>query len=81
MIVYMGLVNMSADDKSMIIKVTDKELINTTGGIIQGMSGSPIVQNNKLVGAISHVTVDNPLIGYGVYATWMEKDLGKYVLT
>ncbi len=61
--------------KGIKIKVTDKELINKTGGIIQGMSGSPIVQNNKLVGAISHVTVDNPLIGYGVYVSWMEKDL------
>ena len=45
------------------------------------MSGSPIVQDNKLVGAISHVTVDNPLIGYGVYASWMEKDLEKNLLT
>lgn len=67
--------------KGIKVKVTDKELINTTGGIIQGMSGSPIVQDNKLVGAISHVTVDNPLIGYGVYASWMEKDLEKYLLT
>ena len=65
------------DIKGIKIKVTDKELIEETGGIIQGMSGSPIVQNNKLVGAISHVTVDNPLIGYGVYVTWMEIDRQK----
>ena len=67
--------------KGIKIKVTDKELIEKTGGIIQGMSGSPIVQNNKLVGAISHVTVDNPLIGYGVYITWMEQDLNNVFST
>lgn len=61
----------SADEKSMIIKVTDKELLAKTGGIIQGMSGSPIVQNGKLVGAITHVFVNDPTRGYGVYIDWM----------
>ncbi len=61
----------SADDKSMIIKVTDKELLNKTGGIIQGMSGSPIVQNGKIVGAVTHVFVNDPTLGYGVYVDWM----------
>lgn len=61
----------SADDKSMIIKVTDKELLAKTGGIIQGMSGSPIVQNGKVVGAITHVFVNDPTRGYGVYVDWM----------
>ncbi len=61
----------SADEKSMIIKVTDKELLAKTGGIIQGMSGSPIVQNGKLVGAITHVFVNDPTCGYGVYIDWM----------
>jgi len=61
----------SADDKSMIIKVTDKELLQKTGGIIQGMSGSPIVQNGKVVGAVTHVFVNDPTRGYGVYIDWM----------
>lgn len=61
----------SASDKSMIIKVTDKELLAKTGGIIQGMSGSPIVQNGKLVGAVTHVMVQDPTRGYGVYVDWM----------
>ena len=61
----------SADDKSMIIKVTDKELLQRTGGIIQGMSGSPIVQNGKVVGAVTHVFVNDPTRGYGVYIDWM----------
>ena len=61
----------SAEDKSMIIKVTDKELLEKTGGIIQGMSGSPIVQNGKVVGAVTHVLLDDPTRGYGVYVDWM----------
>ena len=61
----------SADDKSMIIKVTDKDLLQKTGGIIQGMSGSPIVQNGKVVGAVTHVFVNDPTRGYGVYIDWM----------
>jgi len=61
----------TADDKSMIIKVTDKELLEKTGGIIQGMSGSPIVQNGKIIGAVTHVFVNDPTRGYGVYVDWM----------
>lgn len=60
-----------ADDKSMIIKITDKELLEKTGGIIQGMSGSPIVQNGKIIGAVTHVMVNDPTRGYGVYIDWM----------
>ena len=59
------------DDKSMIIKVTDKELLEKTGGIIQGMSGSPIIQNGKLIGAVTHVFLNDPTRGYGVYIDWM----------
>lgn len=61
----------SADDKSLTIKVTDKELLEKTGGIIQGMSGSPIVQNGKIIGAVTHVFLDDPTRGYGVYIDWM----------
>lgn len=61
------------DNKSMQIKVTDLRLIEKTGGIIQGMSGSPIIQNNKFVGAVTHVLVNNPQEGYGVFADMMLK--------
>lgn len=61
----------SSNIKGIKIKVTDQRLIEKTGGIIQGMSGSPIIQDHKIVGAISHVIVDNPLVGYGVYVEWM----------
>ena len=58
-------------DKSMVIRVTDRELLAKAGGIVQGMSGSPIIQNGKLVGAVTHVLIDDPTKGYGIYAEWM----------
>ncbi len=58
-------------DKGMVITVTDQRLIDTAGGIVQGMSGSPILQNGKLVGAVTHVFVDNSCSGYGCFAQWM----------
>ena len=61
----------NADDKSIVFRVTDKELIEKTGGIIQGMSGCPIIQNNKLVGAVTHVFINDPTKGFGVYVDWM----------
>ncbi len=63
--------NGAKDNKSMFIRVTDKELISKTGGIVQGMSGSPIIQNGKLVGAVTHVFVSDPTKGYGVFADYM----------
>ena len=54
-------------NKSMTIEVTDPELLNETGGIIQGMSGSPIIQNGKFVGAVTHVLVNDPTRGYGIF--------------
>jgi stage IV sporulation protein B len=57
--------------KSMIIKVTDPRLLAETGGIIQGMSGSPLLQDGRLIGAVTHVFVSDPTRGYGVYAMWM----------
>ena len=60
-----------SDKKSMVIKIVDEELISKTGGIVQGMSGSPIVQNGKLVGAVTHVFVSDPTKGFGVYIDWM----------
>ena len=63
------------DGKNMIIKITDAELINKTGGIVQGMSGSPIVQNGRLVGAVTHVFLNDPTKGYGIFAeTMLQKE-------
>ena len=61
----------SIQDKSMVIRVTDKRLLELSGGIVQGMSGSPIIQNDKLVGAVTHVFINDPTKGYGIYAEWM----------
>ena len=63
------------DNKSMQIKVTDERLLNKTGGIIQGMSGSPIVQDGKFIGAVTHVLVNNPEEGYAVFGDIMLKQL------
>ena len=57
----------STDNKSFTVRVTDKALIAKTGGIIQGMSGSPIIQNGKLVGAVTHVLINDPTTGYGIF--------------
>ena len=57
----------TASAKSMIIRITDQELLKTTGGIVQGMSGSPIIQDGKLVGAVTHVLVNDPTRGYGIF--------------
>ena len=57
--------------KSMVIRVTDERLLEKTGGIVQGMSGSPIVQDGRIVGAVTHVFVGDPQQGYGLYIDWM----------
>ncbi|WP_206812778.1 SpoIVB peptidase [Paradesulfitobacterium ferrireducens] len=64
------------DAKNMVIRVTDPELIKATGGIIQGMSGSPIVQDGKLIGAVTHVFVNDSLRGYGVFMQNMLRESG-----
>lgn len=60
-------INKSAENKNFIIKVTDEELLGITGGIVQGMSGSPIIQNGRIVGAVTHVFVNDPTRGYGIF--------------
>ncbi|MCY0875271.1 MAG: SpoIVB peptidase [Firmicutes bacterium] len=60
-----------ADVKGMVIRVTDPVLLAKTGGIVQGMSGSPILQDGKLIGAVTHVFVSDPTQGFGIYAQWM----------
>ncbi len=67
--------NNNNDNKSMLIKITDERLIEKTGGIIQGMSGAPIIQNGKFVGAVTHVLVNDPTLGYGVFADIMLKQM------
>ncbi|MCL2770924.1 MAG: hypothetical protein FWD89_01280 [Firmicutes bacterium] len=57
--------------RGMVIKITDKELLSKTGGIVQGMSGSPILQDGKLIGAVTHLFLNDPTRGYGVYADFM----------
>ncbi len=59
------------DGKSMVIRITDPVCLEKTGGIIQGMSGSPIIQNGKLIGAVTHVLVNKPDTGYAIYMDWM----------
>ena len=67
--------NNNYDNKSMLIKVTDKELIEKTGGIIQGMSGSPVIQNGKFIGAVTNVLVNDPTKGYVVFGDLMIKEM------
>ena len=57
--------------KNISFKITDKELLDKTGGVVQGMSGSPIMQNGKIIGAVTHVIIDNPTTGYGLFITTM----------
>lgn len=63
------------DNRNFVIKVDDKRLIDKTGGIVQGMSGSPIVQNGKLIGAVTHVFINDPTRGYGI---GIDKMMGSY---
>ncbi|WP_027308264.1 SpoIVB peptidase [Caloramator sp. ALD01] len=65
----------SPNSKSMVIRIIDKNLIEKTGGIVQGMSGSPIIQDDKLVGAVTHVFVNRPDMGYAIFAEWMYNEL------
>lgn len=64
------------DGKGLVIKITDPILLEKTGGIVQGMSGSPIIQNGKLVGAVTHVFVHDPTRGYGCFIDWMLMEIG-----
>ena len=62
------------EDRNLLITVTDPQLISITGGIVQGMSGSPIIQNGKIVGAVTHVLINNPEKGYGILIESMLED-------
>lgn len=65
----------NVDNKSMLIKITDEELLNKTGGIIQGMSGAPVIQNGKFIGAVTNVLVNDPTQGYAIFADMMIKQM------
>jgi len=63
-------------NKCFVVRITDKKLLSKTGGIIQGMSGSPIIQNGKLVGAVTHVLINDPTTGYGIFIENMLNQMG-----
>ena len=63
-------------NKGIIIEVTDEELLGLTGGIVQGMSGSPIIQDGKIIGAVTHVLVNDPTRGYGIFIENMLDEAG-----
>ncbi len=62
-------------DKGMILRVVDEELLASTGGIIQGMSGSPLIQNGRLIGVVTHVFINDPTRGYGIFMEWMYREI------
>lgn len=62
--------------RGFLIRITDPELLSKTGGIVQGMSGSPVIQEGRLVGAITHVLVNDPAMGYGTFSEWMAREAG-----
>ena len=62
------------DVKGITFEITDEEVLSLTNGIVQGMSGSPIIQNNKLIGCVTHVDINNVHQGYGLYIDWMLKN-------
>ena len=64
-------INTNSNIKNISFEVTDPKLLNTSGGIVQGMSGSPIIQDNKIFGAVTHVIINNPTTGYGIFITTM----------
>ena len=64
------------DIKGISFEVVDQDLLNKTGGIIQGMSGSPIIQDDKIIGAVTHVLLSDSKKGYGIYLEFMFEDMG-----
>lgn len=64
-------INETSKTKNITFNIVDEELLDKTGGVVQGMSGSPIIQNNKIIGVVTHVIIDNPENGYGIFITTM----------
>lgn len=65
----------SSAQKGMVVEITDLDLLNATGGIVQGMSGSPVIQNDKLIGVVTHVFINDPTKGYCMYTQWMYEQI------
>ena len=72
--IFIDSIEKSNSVKNIYFRITSEELINAAGGIVQGMSGSPIIQDNKIYGAVTHVILDNPTTGYGIFITSMLKE-------
>ena len=70
-------INENSEIKNISFEITDKDLLDVTGWVVQGMSGSPIVQNGKLIGAVTHVVTDNVITGYGLFITTMLEESEK----
>ena len=68
-------VQSSPDTQGMMIEITDPALLEKTGGIVQGMSGSPVLQDGRLIGIVTHVFLNQPTRGYCLYAEWMANEL------
>ncbi len=68
-------IDSGSSEKNLVINVTDASLIAKTGGIVQGMSGSPIIQDGMLIGVVTHVFVDNPKGGYGIFSQTMYDEM------
>jgi stage IV sporulation protein B len=65
--------------KGLVLEITDPRLLEKTGGIVQGMSGSPILQNGRVIGAVTHVFVNDPRKGYGMFIEWMLEEANKII--
>ena len=73
--------NAADPNRNMLIRITDPDLLQKTGGIVQGMSGSPVLQNGMLVGAVTHVLINDPTRGYAIFAQTMLQAVGQPFLT
>jgi stage IV sporulation protein B len=76
-----GINKNDSEYKNFIIEVTDPDLIELTGGIIQGMSGSPVIQNGRLIGAVTHVMINDPKKGYGIFIENMLRNMPKTIVS
>jgi len=76
-VIITGINKNDSEYKNFIIEVTDPDLIELTGGIIQGMSGSPVIQNDHIIGAVTHVMINNPKKGYGIFIENMLRNMPK----
>lgn len=72
-------IDKNSDTKNILFEITDQTLLQETGGVIQGMSGSPIIQNNKIIGAVTHVIVNDTKKGYGIFITTMLEEGDKSI--